>query len=293
MFVDKEIRQVTDALGAAIGTEDRHDPVAEAFAEGAPRVVPRGGRVVTLGTSLFADVDVYPELFRVLDMTSTQGGSACLRAILDSPVADTGVLRTRQQVLKNLSHVLTHPAHHDLIRQSLSVLKQTELDVAWVLHHPKHDEELRELYDMAFFKMWPLRWMNRSPAALTALNVHRIVVSPLIGLLSPLIYFVIPYLVLRLRVGLKVSFVQYLRIMLATMHAASVDTPASVKWAKCASLGFSLLFYFQGLFSSIEMSGTISSVCSALCRRAKKVEGIRCKAAVSSRGGATPTRVVT
>lgn len=285
VLVDREVRQQRQVLDAESDSRSHvkssiPDPVREAFTEGLPRTALQASHQVTLGTSLYADVAMYPDLFHVLDRTSTLGGRACLKAILDAPIADISILRKRSTVLSDLSEVLQDPAQSPHIRSALATLQSTEADVAWMLHHPRHDEELKELYELAFFKIWPLRWMNRSAVALTALNIHRIVVSPLLGLLSPLIYFVIPYLVLRYRVGLKVSLVQYIRLMRASMSVASAVSPPSVQWAKYASLGFSLLFYFQGLFSSIELSATVSAVCSALCRRTKQVQDFKASAAV-------------
>lgn len=274
MLVDQEVRDKTVLLETNGDESDYtcRDPIKEVYTNGVPQVALQPHHCVTLGTSLFTDVDVHPALFEVLDHTSTKGGQACLKALLESPIADLGALQSRQKVLRDLATIMSNTAHSASIREHLAKMKCTEGDVAWVLQHPRQDEEIQELYNLAFFKMWPLRWLNRSPAALTTLNIHRIVVSPLLGLLSPLVYFVIPYLVLRFRVGLKVSFLQYMRLMRASMSVAGAMSPPSVHWAKYASLGFSLLFYFQGLFSSIEMSGTIMTVCSSLCKRTKQVE---------------------
>lgn len=270
VFVDQSVREKADLLNTAHADSCNSsvDPCRYVFNNGQPLVSCESSHAVKLGTSLYKDVGVYPELLDILDKTSTIGGRTCLRAILDTPLSDVDALLARQHVLARLSAILDVPSKKLVISHSLNLLRENEPDVAWALHHPHQDEEMRALYDMAFFKMWPLHHLNSVPSAVTALNVHRIVVSPLVGILSPLVYFVIPYLVLRFRVGIKVSLMQYLNLMRASMSVASSMYAPSIQYA---SIGFSLLFYFQGIFSSIEMAGTLSAICSSICTRSSRI----------------------
>lgn len=268
MLVDRCVREQADKLHEA-------DADAEAIIDVCHHVFPKQGPVVdpgsgsvTLGRSLISDIDT-DSLLVVLDRTSTLGGRACLRAILSSPTADPLILAARGDVLARISGILSSPGQLNSVNATLETMKATEQDVAWALRHPHQDGETQALYDMAFFKIWPLRQLNDVPVAVTALNLHRIVVSPLVGLLSPLVYFVIPYMVLRFRVGLEVSLMQYLKLMRASMSAASSVYSPSIQWL---SLGFSLLFYFQGIFSSVELASTLCCVCSSIVRRSKRID---------------------
>lgn len=269
VFVDRSIREQTDKVQSTFSEDGSNvnDPCKNVFPEG---VSCCPCDLVTLGSSLFDDVGVHDMLFEKINHTSTQGGKACLRALIDHPISDSAILEKRQHVIKCVEKVML--SDDAKVREALAVMKETESDVAWALQHPMQDEEIRDLYSMAFFKIWPLRRLNECPMALTALNVHRIVVSPLVGLFSPLVYFVIPYLVLRYRVGFKCSIFQYLKMLHKSMSVASSVSSPSMQWAKYASLGFSLLFYFQGVFSSIELARTVSSVCSSICKHSLQIE---------------------
>ena len=125
------------------------------------------------------------------------------------------------------------------------------------------------------------RRLNGCPTALSALNVYRIAVSPLIGLLSPLLYFIVPYLILRYKapdlrrvasdlgvsVDLPTSFSDYMRYVYQSYVAAGPAMemmPSSLKWVKYASLGLSMMFYFQGIFNSYEISRTLRTVSRVL-----------------------------
>lgn len=271
MLVDRCVREQADKLhDADAEAEAIIDVCHHVFTKQGP-VVDLGSGSVTLGKSLNSDVDT-DALLIVLDRTSTSGGRACLRAILSRPTADTVILAARGDVLARISGILSSPVQLDRVNAALETMKATEQDVAWALRHPHQDGETQALYDMAFFKIWPLRGLNDVPVAVTALNLHRIVVSPLVGLLSPLVYFVIPYLVLRFRVGLEVSLMQYLKLMRASMSAASSVYSPSIQWL---SLGFSLLFYFQGIFSSVELASTLHGVCTSIVRRSKRIDSFK------------------
>ena len=145
------------------------------------------------------------------------GGRAVLSDLLSRPISDAALLSGRQAALRAAEAAAASSGADARLVEMASL----EPDVAW-LFRARGDDSLRALYDIAYFRMWVLRGLNRSPAALTASNLYRIVASPLIGLLSPVVYFVLPYVVLRFKLGVKLPFAQYLRMMLRSIDRKSV-----------------------------------------------------------------------
>jgi hypothetical protein len=231
------------------------------------------GRPIMRSPGLLRDLEVHrtydggmgTPLLTVLGKTRLAGGSAYLSALLGSPTDELDVLMARQQLLRDTALRLEDEMGAR-VDELLRDLAETEGSVVWMFECRK-DAAMRALYDMAFFRMWPFRCLNRFPVMLTAANLHRIIVTPAIGLLSPVAYFLVPFLVMRFRFGVKIPFGTYMRVLLKSMAAASSLIAGPMAYVKHVSCAFSMLFYFQSLFTSFEVSSTLNLVCRSLRQR--------------------------
>lgn len=217
------------------------------------------------------DVTMMDGVFPSIDRTQTVGGSALLRQIVQNPLTCPNILRSRQNALKKIIEV-----DIDDNERIIKAIRDNETAAIWMFRC-RDDQALSMLHDMAFFKSWMFRSLNSSPLALSCLNLNRVFLSPLMGIMSPIVYFVIPYFVIRMKLGLKMSFMQYLRFAYSSARAASklVVGPLGrasgggwgstvAQWVYSASYIFSLLFYFQNIFNSFETSALLRSLCGQL-----------------------------
>lgn len=237
-------------------------------------------------------------VFEAIDRSHSLGGSQFLRALVDAPTDDADVLRARQRVLVRARQRLCKEDQPLALsgREAEAQTRAYERDVVWAFLD-RDDATAGALYDVAFFQAWYARALNGSPAALTAMNVYRIAVSPLLGLLSPVLYFVVPYLIMRhnaahirrasaalgLPFSVPSSFAAYVKDALRSVLGSEelsadgvgglmggglgLQTPAALRWVRTASYAMSLLLYFQSLFNSFEISRTLRVVSSALNAR--------------------------
>lgn len=189
--------------------------------------------------------------------TFLSGSKPLLKLLLNTPIADINILKKRIAVNTMLEmHV------GEGLNTKFARLKELEHDVAWIFL--EKDENLKELFDIVYFKWLLLERLNNSPMALTSTIFYKIALSPLVGILSPVVYFIIPYLVLRYKFGFKdISFWSYLRITytsLMTTDLFAISNHSLLKWVNIISQVMSLLFYFQGVFNSIELAKTFHKV---------------------------------
>jgi hypothetical protein len=253
--------------GVQVGPELYRDlEVYGAYAAYAPLQAGTGGRLERgeRGDGLFASR---------LDHTLLQGGSVYLRALLDAPVSDVGVLRARQALLSRLAGT-----EAPQLAERRAAMARLEPDVVWLFTHAE-DDDVRVLNEMAYFTAAPLRCLNGCAPALTALNAYRIVVSPLFNLLSPIVCVVLPYLTasrVYARQGLTPpGFVEYLRGLYRgltrppTTAGAGAGPGARAFTRHWAAVLFTLFVYFQSLLGSVDASVTLQGVCGGLCRRVR------------------------
>jgi hypothetical protein len=225
------------------------------------------------GTNLMKDIEMFVDftgnsentVFSTFQ-TYMSGSRPLLQKLLDTPITNIDILNNRKQTIQRLTGV-------DAIPEKLARLKDLEKDVLWLF--VEKDENLKDLFDIIYFKWLIVNRLNDSPGALTGSIFYKIVISPVIGILSPIVYFVIPYLVLRYKFGFKdISFITYLRISYGTLMSSDLfglTNTSMLKWVNIASQLFSLLFYFQGVFNSVELSKTFYKISKHLTEKMNSV----------------------
>lgn len=219
------------------------------------------------------DIAEQNAMIAIFDHTRLRGSKAHLEAWLRAPfTTDANELRRRQRFLKAVeaNGCLDDPrAAEDEKR-----LVELEPDVLWFFR-VREDPALRELCDTAYFgTWWPSSVLNRRvPSALSAMHVYRIAISPWIGVLSPIVYFVVPYLALRFRGLLSgVSFTQYLYKLAASAVGDVIVPNKSVSdrvsaGVRCVSATFSLVLYFHSVLSNFEQASALKRVGGTISTR--------------------------
>lgn len=224
-----------------------------------------GDDATRVGDDVYRDLELFQSyesdhdndtVFHHLNYTRTHGGRMMLCDVLQRPVHDIAVLEKRQQVMRALTEaVAAQPA---VVEALLTTLQSLEKDVLWL--YEEREDAVRTLYDMVYFKSFLTRRLNKYDSALTINNLYRIVVSPLAGILSPVVYFVVPYLILIYRLKIKVSFVNYLKFAFKAMFSTDVILGRTMQNIRYLSYGFTLVFYFQSVFNSVELSQAMYTV---------------------------------
>lgn len=227
-----------------------------------------------IGGDVFHDVEFFQPfhelnastIFGQIDHCTLKGGRHLLKSILQHPTYDAYVLNKRKDILQKLEAFMTPE-----VRDDFETLRKLEKDILWVFDDI--DQNLKDLYDMVLFRFCMFRPLNRFPTALTSFNLYRILVSPLIGILSPIVYFVIPYLILAIRFKMRVPFKVYIKILFETLMTS--DTlllgGGNYRTMRIISYVFSMVFYFQGILNSVEISKTLHKVSKHLVEKTNDV----------------------
>lgn len=120
---------------------------------------------------------------------------------------------------------------------------------------------------MVFFRLKGLQPLNHIGSAITSYNLYRIIISPLFGLIAPIIYFLIPYVIVLYKFKVYIPFTTYIKTMVYSVFSASdtlLGTNKFFKYVRMISYVFSAMFYFQGIFTSIDISKTVNKMCSLI-----------------------------
>jgi DNA mismatch repair protein MutS len=222
-----------------------------------------------LGTDVFDDVEMFRPyregesvIFASFGKPMFKGTEIYLRTLLSNPINSIEILQQRRDILEKIENSFVD------VQKTLDSIKETESDILWF--YQENEKNLQSLYDMPFFKMWLTKKLNESPRSLTFYNLYQIFVSPLIGILSPLTYFIVPFMVLKYKYKFNIAFKTYVRLLFSSSQMMMTANGWS-KGMHYISILFSLVFYFQSMFNSIEVSRTLFSVSKLV---SKKMENI-------------------
>ena len=236
-----------------------------------PELVPRDICAIQciIGQNLLTDIEMvtgYHEnastVMGSIDRSKLLGARPFLTAVLTSPIHNIEKLVRRQALVKEMQNKAVE------IEGIIDVLTKYEKDMLWL--YETRDAELVHLYDMVFFKNMLVRPLNNRGDALTAYNTYRILGSPLVGILTPIAYFVVPYLVFKFKFKFKFSFVDYLKMSFAGM-TMSLGGGGGMNSIRYISYAFSLVFYFQGVFNSMELAKAVYEISKLLTNRIQGV----------------------
>jgi hypothetical protein len=209
-------------------------------------------------------------LMNLLDRTTLRGSRRFLASILGSvPSSDVAQLRRRQDGLKELEKLGLGGSDPEEDR-----LKELEPDVLWFFHQER-DDTLKLLTDSVYYGSWPLSILNtRSPLALTGLHAYN-AWAPWLSALSPIVYLVIPFLVMRWKGFIKMGFLRYLWTMAkSTVHEAlCIGKEGVTMFARAGSAlrGVSALastgVFFYSIVSSFELSRAFEKIGGTVGKR--------------------------
>jgi len=194
-----------------------------------------------------------------VDGSVTQGGGVVLEMLLSRPISDVERLRARQRALHGMRAAFR--AHKDVTAAALATMQENEDAFAWFAQE-RTAEEL-ELFSTVYFSVGCL---DGSRHALDARALYKIFLSPTVGILSPVVYFIIPYLIVRFKLGLRVGIADYVKLMYQSTGAL-MRGGGGVGKVMAGSYIFSMAFYFQSIFTTLEVSSMYRSVLELMHRR--------------------------
>eukprot|EP00798_Chlamydomonas_sp_ICE-L_P032754 gene32754-biopygen13948 len=171
-----------------------------------------------------------------ISMRACGAPMALLKEMIATPSGDATLLERRQRWL--LSKAKRLVTIHDA-----SVIN-AEADMLWAWRFiTSPDEDVVALHRSAYFSSWLIgNWLNKSSACIAANNMYRIYAAPVIGALTPLMYVIVPYIMLRFKFKIRIGLTAFLKMM-----------------------------YSSGVFSSMQVSRMLHGVCSGVTQRVSAI----------------------
>lgn len=210
-------------------------------------------------TSFYRDLEIFETydndksnntVFDRINNTYTKGGESTFKKIIENPLNITELLINRKKSLLQIDK-LVEKDKYDKIIDSLKILKDKEQSIYWFLN--ANNEDFDSMKKMLYFPRF-LYFLNQSGTAVSIKNIYKIFLSPVVGILSPIWYFILPFCILKYKFKINISFVAYIRQVVQTLISMYKLAKPKLLSLNNLWIGFSALIYFQNIITSVDLS---------------------------------------
>ena len=204
-------------------------------------------------------------IFNVINKTQTIFGSIHIKNMLENPTKDISILKNRQNILNKISTDMISN-----LKEKLAVIKELEEDVLWILRE-RNPEELK-IIDSVYFTNKYLTMLNTNEDIMSIYSMFTIFFAPIYGVVSPIIFFILPYLYLYFFAGVKFSFKAYFEIFkVSILGGFNIFSGAKSNITKYFSVVLSMIIYFQNFMNTIKAAKSNYKIINVLHSKLHKL----------------------
>ena len=194
-----------------------------------------------------------------IDKTKTLFGKMLLNINLNNPTTNIDILKKKQKIIKEL---IKDESKFKEIQNKLDLLTELQDTLLWTLKEKSIEEE--KIFQTVYFNNQYLKPFNSNEEILYLYSLFKIVFAPIYGLLSPILFFIIPYLYLYFFTKIKFDFKVYFKVLKMSFFGGFDMMGNKGGMSKYLSMILSFVIYIQNLTNSIEVSRGTNNIINIL-----------------------------
>ena len=209
-------------------------------------------------------------IFSSIDKTNTHLGKYFLKERLNDPTINIDTLTKRQNIIKEL---LKNKELYDLLNEKFKIIKELEKSIIWTLK--KKTLEENRLINSVYFQNKYLKLFNNNEQVLLYYNYFKIIFSPLYGILSPILFLILPFIYLKLCTNIRFEFSAYFRILKMSLFGSPMQLLGgggnTLNYTKYLSLVLSFIIYIQNAINSVDIAIKTNEIIDELHKKVNDV----------------------
>ncbi len=222
---------------------------------------------ININENLYQDLEVFVSynhdindtVYKKINYTKTQLGNHYLQQLLLNPTKNVEQLKKRQQFIKSL---IENPEKQNNVNDLLEKIKESQNDGLWTWK--EKSPEFNQLFEILYFKNPYLQTFNSSEWFLKIYNYFQIIFLPIYGLIAPILFFIIPYIILRFFFGLKLPFMFYFNIVKSTLFGGGISSlfgnSGVIKIGQLLYQALTVFLYCYGIYNSFKAAYTLNNI---------------------------------
>lgn len=207
---------------------------------------------------IFKGIDDEQSIFDTIDKTQTFFGKIYLKHLLNTPTKDIELLKKRQNILNKITNDLKNK-----IVPIIDEISKQEKNLFWLIRDKTDDE--KSIVDTVYFTNKYLRFLNENETVLTVFTYFKIIFAPVYGIISPIIFFIGPYIYLYYFSNIKIPMSTYFDLFKSTVFGSTFKLfPGKSSLTKYFSILISFVIYIQNFFNTLKLSKNTNKIVNTL-----------------------------
>jgi len=216
------------------------------------------------------ELELYsPNIHSEICNCKTQIGKVYFNLLLNNPCSNTKILNIRQKTIQfflenyNIKYI-----------EDLKNIKEKIEECLWFFK--PINEHSDYVYNMIYYNKSYFKFLNKTEPFLTISNAYKIIISPILSVCSPLLYIIIPFVLLRF-MRIKIPFSFFIKMMWEQSGLISLPFVKNkflatvVKWF---SKFLSLYLYFQNIYYCYNTSKTTLQIVNLFQKKMENIKSI-------------------
>ena len=232
------------------------------------------GNKININDNLYQDLEIFisynhdvdDTVYKQINYTRTNLGDHYLKHLISNPTKDHKTLINRQSLIKTL---INNPEKFNVITDLLNKLKLYQEDSLWIWK--KKSPEFEQIFEILYFKNQYLHTFNTSEWFLKIYNYFQIIFIPVYGLLSPIIFFILPYIMIRFIFGIKVPIKLYFNIIKQTLWGGGLSSlfgnSRLMNISQLLYKGLTIFLYCYGIYNSFKAAYTLNNIINLIHKK--------------------------
>lgn len=198
----------------------------------------------------------------------TPFGKCALKKMLGSPVANPVIIRQRQRIIQ---YFLNNQEITQSLEMKFSEVKDSCDKFAW-FWRPQNEHE-QTLHELIYFQL-PIigPFLNQTESVLNATSVYKMFISPAFTILTPMLMFIVPYIILR-RMNVNLSFFQVFNLLKNQVFSVSFIS-TKTRNAAIISAAIWAFLYLQNVYMVLKYSALTNRVSNIIHDRLRSASSI-------------------
>ena len=232
-----------------------------------------------IGPEVFSDVEFFRSysdevenntvISKINTYSPNESSKSFIVDLLRDPIHDIDELKRRQEVIKSIIN-----NDNEALKTSFQPISEYEADVLWYLKD--NVDETDDIFDnlkKVYFNFFVFEKMglNKLDTVLLINNIYNIIIYPFFIILSPIMYLILPYVILTRKMKLNISFSNYDKILYNSLLTVLQKNNGYVSKLQFITYFISIGLYFQGLYNTLNISKSTYKTCSFIVNKTKNV----------------------
>ena len=207
-------------------------------------------------------------VFCQLEQTKTYFGLIYLYKIFTNP------LKRLPKFQNTIKKIISNPSISNKLNFYLDEILKIQNDIIWIFQ--ERNESEKKLLSSVFFSHKYLKKLNKNRLSIFIHYFYKLIVQPCYTIFSPLLCFILPYVILKYKMNINIPINVYLGLLKKVVPASFgfigkfQISKKNMLWVYVSTI-FSSILYIQSIYNQINQSFQLREISNGLKKKINSI----------------------